>query len=126
MAFRLADGSVRRPYSLVTIKTPKFGSIGNYVLEGMQASILLSVREMRRRGMIIDFQSGRALVTNSPDSGQGLIELEVTTNSRGHMLLDFAATTEQLNQSTLEKMGNSHRHRPWLRIPLGFHRHLPC
>ena len=91
VAFRLADGSVKRPYSLVKIETPRFGSIGIFVLEGMQAPILLSVREMRRRGMLIDFQSGRALVSGGSDSGQELIELAVTTNSRGHLLVDLAS-----------------------------------
>lgn len=87
VAFRLADGSVRRPYSLVTIDTPRFGKLGVYVLEGMSAPILLSVREMRRRGMVIDFSSSRALIT----SGDELVELDVQTNSRGHLLINLAA-----------------------------------
>ena len=58
-----------------------------YVLEGMSAPILLSVREMRRRGMVIDFSSSRALIT----SGDELVELDVQTNSRGHLLINLAA-----------------------------------
>ena len=88
VAFRLADGSVRHPYSLVSIETPNYGNVSIYVLEGVRAPILLSVREMRRRGMIIDFASNRALVS---DAQQNLIELPVTTNGRGHLMLDLAA-----------------------------------
>ena len=74
-------------YSLVTINTPRFGKLGVYVLEGVSALILLTVREMRRRGMVIDCSNSRALITSDGE----LVELDVSTNSRGHLLIDLSA-----------------------------------
>jgi hypothetical protein len=86
VTFRLADGTLKKPYSRVVVSTPRFGDISFYVLEGCHAPLLVSIKEMRKRGMVIDFQTNTALMSNT--SGD-MIPIPLEVNARGHLLLDL-------------------------------------
>jgi hypothetical protein len=85
VTFRLADGTLKKPYSRVTVKTPSFGEVAFYILEGGSAPLLLSVKEMKRRGFVIDFESS----TGAMNHNGTLTPINLTVNSRGHLLLDL-------------------------------------